>query len=310
MFSTDKSLSKVLYVIGLVVIFASVYVQYFVSLGAIGGYLVVYAIPVIVALLIFGREILKRAGKNNRVAAQLGLGLFGVFTVLGIIVAVIVLLIITQFNPGVQSLLSRPNPVLNVSPKEAWLLIAISFLIVGPAEEFLFRGFMFGGLLSIFKGKNWIALAVLSSAMFAAVHAYYAVTYEVASAVAFIELISFGFAMCVTYYWSDGNLVILALIHGAFDATGFLGVATTQTIGNIARGVLIAVSLVFAGLYLPKKLRLTYSEPTYSPSSPSETETPSPPPPNQKPQEENDGSKVNSYFFAIHRLISGLQTCL
>jgi membrane protease YdiL (CAAX protease family) len=269
MFSTGKPLSKALYIIGIVVIFVTVYAQYFVSLGTVVGYLVVYGIPVTVALLFFGREILKRADKNNRTAAKLGLGLFGAFTVLGVFIAVVVLLIILQFNPGVQSLLSKPNPVLNVPPKEAWILIAISFLIVGPAEEFLFRGFMFGGLLSISKGKRWLILA--------AAHAYYAVTYEAASAVAFIELVAFGIAMCVTYYWSDGNLLVLALIHGAYDATGFLGVATTTLIGNIARGAMIAVGLTFAGLYLPKKLRLSYLQP--KPPSPLPPENEIPPPP-------------------------------
>ena len=114
MFSTGKPLSKALYVIGIVVIFVAVYVQYFVSLGAVLGYLVVYGIPVVVGLLIFGREILKRAAKNNRDAAKFGLGLFSVLTVLGIVVGVAVLLIIAQFSPGVQTLLSKPNPVLNV----------------------------------------------------------------------------------------------------------------------------------------------------------------------------------------------------
>ena len=280
MFSTGKPLSIALYVVGLVVIFAAVYVQYFVSLGPVLGYLVVYGIPIAVGLLIFGREILKRAAKNNLTAAKLGLAVFGVSTVLAIAISAAVLLILLQFNPGVQNLLNRPNPVLNVSPKEAWVLIAISFIIVGPAEEFLFRGFMFGGLLSISKGKNWVLLAVISSAMFAAVHAYYAVTYEVASVVAFIELIAFGFAMCVTYYWSGGNLVILALIHGAFDASGFLGVATTELIGGIARGVLITVGLLCAFLYLPKKIRV-YTGPPAPPTPPPENETPAPPAPAQ-----------------------------
>ena len=284
MFSTGKPLSKALYIIGIIVIFVTVYVQYFVSLGSVVGYLVVYGIPVAVALLFSGREILKRAAENNRTATKLGLGLFGAFTVLGVFIAVVVLLIILQFNPGVQSLLSKPNPVLNVPPKEAWILIAISFLIVGPAEEFLFRGFMFGGLLSISKGKRWLILAVLSSIMFAAAHAYYAVTYEAASAVAFIELVAFGIAMCITYYWSDGNLLVLALIHGAYDATGFLGVATTTLIGNIARGAMIAVGLTFAGLYLPKKLRLSYLQPKPPSPPPPENETPSPPAPEQTSQ--------------------------
>jgi membrane protease YdiL (CAAX protease family) len=267
MFSTGKPLSKLLYIVGLVVIFAAVYSQYFVRLGSVLGYIVVYGVPAAVATIIFGREILKHTAKNNKTAAKYGLGLFGVFTVLGLFIAVAALLVILQFDPTAVDLLSKPNPVLNVPPQEALLLIAVSFLVVGPAEEYLFRGFMFGGLLSIFKGKHWLVLAVVSGLMFAMVHAYYAVTYGAASVVPFIQLVAFGIAMSIAYYWSGGNLVVLALIHGAYDATGFLGVATTTQIGAIARGVLIAAGLAFAVIYLPKKIRVNYSEPAAMPAA-------------------------------------------
>lgn len=281
-FETGKALNKALYAVGVVAIFFCVYFQYFVHLTSLEGYLVVYGIPVAVVLAIFGKQMLGRAAKNNKAAGQYGLGLFGVLSSTGIFLAVVAVIIISQFTPDVQTLLSKPNPVLNVPPSEAWVLIGISFLIVGPAEELLFRGFMFGGLLSISRGKHWVPITVASSALFAAVHAYYAVTYGVVSAVAFIQLITFGVAMCITYYWSGGNLIIPALLHGAFDATGFLGVATTPLIGNIARGVLIGVGLVFAGIYLPKKLRVTYppQEKTPPPSPAENPPPPETPPPN------------------------------
>ncbi len=279
MFSTEKPLSKPLYVVGVIVIFAAVYVQYFVDLGPIVGYLVVYGVPIAVASLFFGREVLRRAAKNNATAAELGMGLFGALTLLGLFIAVAVLMVILQFDPNASNLLNKPNPVLNVPPSEAWILIAVSFLVVGPAEEFLFRGFMFGGLLSIFKGKRWILLSVVSSLMFALVHAYYAVTYGVASAVPFIELVAFGVAMCITYYWSEGNILIPALIHGAYDATGFLGVATTSTIGLAARVALIAAGLVCAVIFLPRKIRM---RPT-SPEDTSQAPLPSPPQPEGNP---------------------------
>lgn len=280
MFSTEKPLHKAVYALGIAVIFLAVYVQYFVHLGPILGYIVVYGIPIVVAGAFFGREILKRAAKNNLAATKLGLGLFGAFTVLGLFIAIAVLAVILQFYPNASNLLNKPNPVLNVPPNEAIVLIAISFLVVGPAEEFLFRGFMFGGLLNISKGKNWLMLAIVSSLLFALVHAYYAVTYGVASAVPFIELVAFGIAMCITYYWSNGNILIPALIHGAYDATGFLGVATTTTIGLIARGVLIAIGIACAVIFLPQKLRMT------STPAPEEPAPPAPPPP---PPEENPG---------------------
>jgi len=271
MFSNSKSLPVILYVIGLIMIFATAYGQYFVSLGAIPDILLVYGLPIAFGTVVFGREIFKRAAKNNLKATELGLGLFGALTVIGIFVAVVALLIITQFNPAAPNLLNKPNPELNVTPAQAWIEIGVSFLIVGPAEEFIFRGFMFGGLLSISKGRNWITLAIASSLMFAAVHAYYGSTYGIASVVPFIELVAFGLAMCVTYYWSGGNILIPALIHGAFDATGFLGVATTNQIGDIARGVLIGVGLVFAAIYLPQKIRVNYPKTT-------NPQTESPPP--------------------------------
>ena len=168
-----------------------------------------------------------RAGKNNKDAAKFGLGLFGVLIVISLLLSIIALAIITHFDPHAANLLNKPNPVLNVPSNVAWLMIPVSILVVGPAEEYLFRGFIYGGLLSISKGRYWILLAVVSSVMFASVHAYYALTYGIASVLPFIDLITFGLAMSITYYWSGGNILVLALIHGLYDATDFLGVATT-----------------------------------------------------------------------------------
>jgi membrane protease YdiL (CAAX protease family) len=257
MFSTGKPLPKILYIIGVLVIFISVYSQYFIRFGPITGYFVVYGIPIMVVSLFFGKELLTRAGKKNKMAFKFGLGLFGSMMVLGIFLSVIALAVVLQFYPNAANLLTKPNPVLNVSPRDALLLIVVSFLVVGPAEEYLFRGFMYGGLLTITKGKYWMPLAVISSLMFSSVHAYYAITYGVASVVVFINLIAFSIAMSVAYYWTGGNILVPAIIHGLYDATGFLGVATTTTVGVIARGILIAVGLVFAVIYLPKKIRLT-----------------------------------------------------
>jgi membrane protease YdiL (CAAX protease family) len=133
--------------------------------------------------------------------------------------------------------------------------------VVGPAEEYLFTAFTYGGLLSISKGKFWLPLAVASSLLFASAHVYYAVTYEVASVIAFITLATFGFAMAATYYWSGGNLLVPALIHGVYDATGFLGVAATMEIGLISRGALIFVGVAFAVFYFLRKVGVKLGAP-------------------------------------------------
>jgi len=274
-----KPLSKFLYLTGLFVIFLCVYSQYFVRYGLITGYLVVYGIPILVVSLLFGRHLLQRAAKNSKDAAKFGLGLFAVLTVIGILLSIVVLAVLTHFDPHAANLLNKPNPVLNVSSNVAWVMIPVSILVVGPAEEYLFRGFIYGGLLSISKGKHWILLAVVSSVMFASVHAYYALTYSIASVLPFVQLITFGFAMCITYYWSGGNILALALIHGFYDATDFLGVATTNQIGQDAQLAMILVGLALAAIYLPQKIGIRQKP---NPQVQPETTPEIPPPPLHK----------------------------
>jgi membrane protease YdiL (CAAX protease family) len=249
-------LSTKFYLIGLAVIFVSVYSQYFIHYGSITGFLVVYGIPVLVVSLIFGKQLLQRAGKNNKDAAKFGLGLFGALIVISLFLSIVALAIITHFDPNAANLLNKPNPVLNVSSNVAWVMIPVAILVVGPAEEYLFRGFIYGGMLSISKGRYWIFLAIVSSVMFASVHAYYAFTYGIASVPSFIELIAFGLAMSIAFYWSSGNILLLGLIHGLYDATAFLGVATTTQIGEAAQLAMILVGIGFAAVYLPQKIAI------------------------------------------------------
>jgi membrane protease YdiL (CAAX protease family) len=254
MFSADKPLPKMLYLLGVIVIYIAVYSQYFVELRGLTGYLVVYGIPVLVVSLFFGKEILGRAGKNNKLAAKLGLGMFGGLTLVSLFISVIVIAVLLQFDQSTLDVLSKPNPVLEVPSNVAWVMIVISFLVIGPAEEYLFRGFMYGGLLSMTKGKHWLPLAIGASVLFASVHAYYAVTYGVVSVVPFIALVTFSIAMSITYYYTGGNLLVAVLIHGAYDATGFLTVAVSAEVGLAARGILIFVGAAFAIYFLLKKL--------------------------------------------------------
>jgi hypothetical protein len=177
---------------------------------------------------------------------KFGLGYFGAFTVLSLIVGVFIVFLLLVFNPAAVNLLQKPNPVLQVSPRIAWLMVGVSFLVVGPAEEYLFRGFVFGGMLSVFGNRHWLSVALVSSIFFAGVHLYYAVVYGVASLVQFVDLVTFGMAMAATYYVSGGNLIVPALIHGAYDATGFIGVATSSAAGDQLRGLMILIGVIVA----------------------------------------------------------------
>jgi len=242
--NSSKPITKARYLFGLVIILCASYSQYvFGGFGPVVGFLVVYGIPIVVVSILWGRAIIRRAAKNTRVASKFGLGFFGAFAALGLLVSYAIIFVLTNFDPAALKLLNRPNPVLNVSPEYAWIMVGVSFLIVGPAEEYLFRGFVFGGLLRLFKNRHWLALSIVSSVFFAAVHLYYGLVYGVASAIAFTDLVTFGMAMCVTYYLSGGNLLVPAVVHGAYDATGFLGVAASSQIGAVLRVLMTLVGI-------------------------------------------------------------------
>ena len=256
------------------VVLASAYSQYLIGgLTPILDAIVVYGVPVLIVSLLWGSTIARRAFSQGYRAVKFGLGFFGAFTVLGALVGTVIFYIILTLDRTAVSLLQRPNPVLHVSPEFAWIMTWVSFLVIGPAEEYIFRGFIYGGLLSLFKGRHWLNLAFISSVLFAAAHLYYAFVYGITSLVQFADLITFGMAMAITYYLSGGNLLVPAIIHGAYDATGFVGLATTPELGNLLRGSLILVGiLVSLGLLVQRmrKRRAAHRERTRVQNPPSQ----------------------------------------
>jgi membrane protease YdiL (CAAX protease family) len=249
-----KVMTKTAYLFGLLIILGSAYSQYlFEGLGPIAGMLVVYGIPILVTSWLWGRAILRNALRNNYAAVKFGLGFFGAFTIVGLLAATAIFLILVSLDPAALNLLNNPNPVLHISTQYAWIMVWVSVLVVGPAEEYLFRGFVFGGLLSLFRNRHWLSLSLLSSVLFAAAHLYYAIVYGIASAIQFADLVTFGMAMAAAYYLSGGNLLVPAVIHGLYDATGFLGVAASSGLALTLRGLMILIGLMFAlGLFIQR----------------------------------------------------------
>lgn len=258
-----RPLTPALFIVGLLVILVCSYLQYVIpGLNFITGVLLVYGIPILVTSLIYGRTIIKKAFNQTLNAVKFGLGYFGAFTALYILVATFIIILLTIFNPAAVNLLQKPNPVLQVSSRVAWLMVGVSFLIVGPAEEYLFRGFVFGGLLSVFRNRHWLSVAFISSIFFAVVHLYYATTYEAASLVQFADLVAFGMAMAATYYVSGGNLIVPAMIHGAYDATAFIGVATSANIGDQLREFMILIGIFVAiAIFIEKRTNKNLGQP-------------------------------------------------
>jgi len=256
----EKPIPKRSYIIGLLVIFASIYSQYAIKgLGPIFGTFIIYGIPILTTIILWGSSIIRRAFNRTYAALKFGLGFFGAFTVLGMLVAAAILFIIVTLDPSAANLLQRPNPALNIPPKLAWVMVWISLFVVGPFEEYLFRGFVYGGLLSILKDRHWLSLAFVSSILFAAAHPYYAFVYGITSLVQFTDLVAFGMAMAATYHLSGGNLLIPAIIHGTYDASEFFDVATSLNLGAPFRGVMIMTSILVAIVLFIQKMPIKHA---------------------------------------------------
>ena len=246
------------YLLGLLVIFASVFSQYVVTgLDLVTKTLIVYGVPLLVISLIWGRQIIAKAFKNSGTAAKYGLGFFGGFTVLGIFLAAIILVVILRFDASAIDALYMPNPTLDVPPEFAWVMVWVSILVIGPVEEYLFTGFVYGGLLSLSKNRYWLGLALISSTLFSIAHMYYALIYGLISVVLFIMLLSFGMAMAATFYTSKGNLIIPAILHGVYDASAFFGIATSIDATVLIRGAMILTGIVIAIVLFVKRNQRT-----------------------------------------------------
>jgi membrane protease YdiL (CAAX protease family) len=252
---SGKPITRSAYLVGLFIIMGCVYSQYVFSSRLTHNMLIVYGVPILATSLLWGASIVRKSFNNTYTAFKYGVALFGVFTVVGILAQILIFYVILLYDPNAINLLNRPNPVLHIPEELAWLMVWVSLFIIGPAEEYLFRGFIYGGLLSLRNGRDWFGLAFLSTIIFAAAHLYYATVYSVASLVIFAELLAFGMAMAITYYVSKGNLLIPAIIHGVYDAVGYLGVATSSNIGIFLRNSMTAIGLLVAASILVHKIR-------------------------------------------------------
>ncbi len=230
---------------------------------------------------------LRNFGRHMGVGVREGLRWYGVFGVLGLVLAVVLTNIYLKLDPRTGELLSRITPVIQEGSQNTVFFILFSIFFVGFVEETLFRGYVFGGALRALGTRNWGWTALWTSLLFAGVHLYYAQTYLEVSPIYYVRIVTLGLAFSFAYYHSRGNLLVVALLHGGFDAMSF---------GSLFPGALgtafLALSLLFllaCGLYaLVLHLRRVESTPPplapapYHPMpwvSPSGMPAPPPPPP-------------------------------
>ena len=219
----------------------------------VGDLAVVYGIPVLAFLLLVGLGPLRHWADRMGLATVEGLRWYGLLSLLGLAIVLVLAVVYTALDPGALQLLNRPNPALQQAVGNPWLYVALSF-VVGAFEETIFRGWIFGFWRD--HPGSWIVPAVWTSVLFAGVHLYYATTYGLAAPLIFPSLFLLGFAFAATYRASGGNLVVVALLHGANDATAFL------TLVNPALGDGLHYLVILAGAAIGLYLYLRPNPPT------------------------------------------------
>lgn len=103
-------------------------------------------------------------------------------------------------------------------PEVLLLLIPLSFLLVGPGEELLFRGVVQGTLRERFGP---VPAVLLASLIFASVH-FTSLSGAVAGRVVTIAALFVISLFLGALYEYTENLTVPALVHGAYNATQFL----------------------------------------------------------------------------------------
>ncbi len=209
----------------------------------LGDVAVVYGIPIVAGLLLIGTGPLRHWRQRTGLAAVEGLRWYGALTVLSLMVVVGLAAIYAVVDPGALALLDRTNPVLAEASGDPLFYIAFSFA-VGAIEETIFRGWIFGFWSA--RSGRWVVPAAVTSVLFAGVHLYYGTTYGPAAPLVFPTLFFLGFAFAATFQATGGNLVVVALLHGAVDAAAFLTLIDLDA-GAIARYVPV---LIGAALFL------------------------------------------------------------
>jgi membrane protease YdiL (CAAX protease family) len=147
--------------------------------------------------------------------------LVGIVTLLGLLV--IASNIISSL--GLESAQNQIVTIGQQNPVVFLLLVPLSFLVVGPGEELLYRGLVQGTLRDTLHPARAI---VLASALFASIHLF-SLTGEgklVYVGIAFVLALVLG----ATYEYTD-NLVVPAVVHGAYNAVQFGSAYLTATGG-------------------------------------------------------------------------------
>ncbi len=207
----------------------------------LGDVLVAYGIPIAAFVLLVGVGPLRGWRRQMTGAVWQGFRWYGAMLTLALVLTIVLVAAYLAYDPAALGFLNRPNPALEIGASNPWFFVAFSF-VVGALEETIFRGWIFGYWLG--RTSSWFVPALWTSALFAAMHLYYGVTYGPAAPLIFPTLFLTGFAFAATFQASRGNLVVISGLHGATDAAAYL------TLISLPAGLAVRYGLMIVGLLI------------------------------------------------------------
>jgi membrane protease YdiL (CAAX protease family) len=111
------------------------------------------------------------------------------------------------------------------NPELLLFMVLLSFLVIGPGEELLFRGAIQGTLRHVYAPIPGILVA---SALFSLPHII-SVAGTGSGAVAYLAVVFLLGIILGSVYEITENLVVPALVHGAYNAITFISIYTMVT---------------------------------------------------------------------------------
>ncbi len=207
------------------------------------GALVTYGPGLLAFFLLVGTQPLRNFVRRTSLGTLEGLRWYGILGLLSILAVIALSAVYEGLEPTrFNELLKRVTNVESSGASDplAWILLSFP---IGLVEETLFRGFVLGGALLLFGTKRWKWHAVWTSLLFTGVHLYYGLTYLEISPLFYVQIFLLGLAFAFAYVRSGGNLLVVALLHGLYDATSF-----SQFVPGIGLDGAAALRYAFLGM--------------------------------------------------------------
>ncbi|MEM0271828.1 MAG: CPBP family intramembrane glutamic endopeptidase [Thermoprotei archaeon] len=185
---------------------------------------ILYVILLGMGYTLIGKNVLGEYKRNARDSLTIAWGYFGIALFSSIVLGIVIL----GFIVGVEGLNSLTRieypstPLQAQSLSQTLALVALSLLIVGPAEETIFRGMVYGSMLDSSGWTNWRRLNVIQALAFGFAHLYYLYILGPLGLVALVEIIGMGYGLGWAYYKCGGGLSGPIIVHGFWDASSFL----------------------------------------------------------------------------------------